>query len=152
MDQLTLVRFMAKVNKTEDCWLWTASINRTGYGQFGIKKLNGMNTMVEVHRLSYLHHHGEIQKGLVVRHKCRNRHCVNPDHLEVGTKSDNAYDKVRDGTMIWGENHPYSLLTKEQVLDIRSRKGQLHREIAEEFGVDRRTISQIIAKTRWKYL
>jgi hypothetical protein len=54
--------------------------------------------------------------------------------------------------MIWGEQHPWSLLTEAQVLDIRSRTGQFHREIAEEFGVDRRTISQIIAKTRWKHL
>jgi len=152
MDEPTLARFMAKVNKTETCWLWTASRNRTGYGQFGIKKIDGTNTMVEPHRLLYKHHHGEIPEGLVVRHKCLNKHCVNPDHLEIGTKSENACDKVRDGTDNRGNKHWRSLLTEAQVLDIRSRTGQFHREIAKEFGVDRRTITQILNKTRWKHL
>ena len=148
MDEPTLARFMAKVNKTETCWLWTASkVKNRGYGRFELNE-----KIVLTHRLSYLHHHGEIQRGLVVRHKCRNRHCVNPDHLELGTQKDNIQDCLRDGTMILGEKCPSSKLTEAQVLDIRSRTGQLHREIAEEFGVTKENIGQIINRKSWKHL
>ena len=152
MDESTLARFMAKVNKTETCWLWTASRNRNGYGQFGIKKTDGTNTMVEPHRLLYKHHHGEIPEGLVVRHKCLNKHCVNPDHLEVGTEKENQADRVRDGTALYGEKHQSSKLTEAQVRDIRNRVGQLQKEIAEEFGVAFQTISKIRRGERWTHI
>lgn len=148
MDEPTLARFMAKVNKTETCWLWIASkVKNRGYGRFELNE-----KAVLTHRLSYLHHHGEIQKGLVVRHKCRNRHCVNPDHLELGTQKENIQDCLRDGTMILGEKCPSSKLTKAQVLDIRSRIGGIRKEIAEEFGVTKENIGQIINRRSWKHL
>lgn len=73
-------RFWAKVDKTETCWLWTAGLNRHGYGQF---KLNGRTRTA--HRLAYEWLVGEIPEGLHLDHLCRVRHCVNPDHLEPVT-------------------------------------------------------------------
>ncbi len=156
MDEPTLARFMAKVNKTETCWLWTACLNYDGYGRFGIKKSDGRNVMVLAYHLSYQHHHGEIQEGLVVRHKCLNKHCVNPDHLEVGTRSQNQLDRRRDGTDARGEKHWGSKLTNDKVIQIR---------ILAEIGVDRRLktlanmfgISEnqawgIINRRNWKHL
>ena len=156
MDDTTLARFMAKVDRTGDCWLWTASKNRNGYGQFHNRRRNGSRTMSEPHRLSYQHHHGEIPVDCVVRHKCLNKHCVNPDHLETGTKVDNHNDRVRDGTELIGENHPSSKLTADQVIQIRVLAeigaDRRHKTLADMFGVDRRTITQVINRTRWKHI
>ena len=73
--------FMKKVNKTESCWEWTGSKDR--YGFFGV---NGK--IKKAHRVSYEHFKGPISPGLLVRHKCDNPSCVNPDHLYLTTKSE----------------------------------------------------------------
>jgi hypothetical protein len=77
-------RFWSKVNKTDTCWLWTASVNHDGYGKFSYKKRTFW-----VHRLSYLAIIGEIPEGMPLDHLCRVRNCVNPDHLEPVTNKEN---------------------------------------------------------------
>ena len=66
------------------CLEWIAFIHPNGYGRFG---LNGK--LKQAHRLSYEETKGKIPDGLVLNHLCRNRKCVNPDHLEVVTKKEN---------------------------------------------------------------
>lgn len=79
-------RFWTKVAKSEDgCWLWTASIKETGYGQF---RLDGRAQYA--HRIAYELCVGPIPDGLQLDHLCRVRHCVNPDHLEPVTQAENA--------------------------------------------------------------
>lgn len=86
-------RFWAKVEKTDSCWLWTASVNPgTGYGQFGLRH----GQMVQSHRYSYELANGSIPAGLDVHHACHVRHCVRPEHLVATTRSQNlASRKVR---------------------------------------------------------
>jgi hypothetical protein len=86
-------RFWAKVEKTDSCWLWTASINRgTGYGQFGLTHGN----MVQSHRYSYELANGPIAPGLDVHHTCHVRRCVRPEHLRATSRAENlAERKVR---------------------------------------------------------
>lgn len=72
-------------NKTDTCWLWTGTVANTGYGH--IYRKGG--PVVGAHRLSYEVHVDPIPEGLTIDHLCRVPLCVNPDHLEPVTQSEN---------------------------------------------------------------
>lgn len=76
-------RFREKyaVNPDSGCWEWQAA-TVSGYG---VLMLNQFAGTFLAHRLSYLLRHGSIPEGLELDHLCRNRACVNPDHLEPVT-------------------------------------------------------------------
>ncbi len=71
-------RLWEKVDKTETCWLWTASKNPLGYGWFGVGKKVRL-----AHRVVYEFVVGPIPDGLELDHLCRTPSCVRPDHLEA---------------------------------------------------------------------
>lgn len=73
------------------CWNWQRSL---GTGGYGVSCLNSKR--IYAHRLSYRAFKGEIPKGLCIDHLCRNRKCVNPDHLEAVTQKVNINRGVRD--------------------------------------------------------
>lgn len=77
------------------CWIWMLSLNADGYGSLCIDKM-----FKRAHRLSWELHKGEIPIGMSVLHKCDIPACVNPDHLFLGTQSDNMKD------MYAKERHP----------------------------------------------
>ena len=141
-------RFWDKVDKTDSCWLWTGNMNQYRYGQVRIN-----DKLYKSHRISWFLAGNTIPDGHVVRHKCRSKNCVNPDHLETGTHAENnGIDRVRDGTDNRGEKSRNAKLTEEQVLEIRKRATETHQRLAEEYGVARTTISYIITRRRWKHI
>lgn len=80
-------RFMTnvEVDGSTGCWLWTAKLNRDGYGHF---RLDGRRP--GAHRVAYELFVGAIPEGLEIDHLCRVRHCVNPAHLEPVTHGVNV--------------------------------------------------------------
>lgn len=83
-------RFWAKVDRSGDCWLWTAAVvaNR-GYGMFSI---SGRLTLA--HRVSYELANGSIPPGMQVDHTCHVRRCVNPAHLRLATPKQNSENRM----------------------------------------------------------
>ena len=131
--------------ETSGCWLWQGAIDKAGYGRYN---WNGTNT--NAHRVSYIQHVGEVPEGLVVRHACDVRHCVNPKHLVVGTQADNMQDKVDRGRSLRGEKHPSSKLSDDCVELIRSFRGFIKgTELSKMFNVSSATISYAQSGKRW---
>ena len=77
--------FWARVNKTADCWEWTAGKTSGGYGEL---RMHG--TMKYAHRVSYSLAHGEVPDAVEIDHQCRNRACVNPSHMRAVSRKQNA--------------------------------------------------------------
>jgi hypothetical protein len=91
-----------------DCWEWTGRLDRDGYGHFG--KHGRL-----VHRMLWELLVGPIPDGLQIDHLCRNRKCVNPDHLEPVSSLENtrrgAPRRGYNGPVLRGSDHPNSKKT-----------------------------------------
>jgi len=79
-----LKRYWSHVDKTEGCWEWYGVVDECGYGRVGIY---GMTR--KVHRIAFFIGHEYLTDGMTVDHRCRNRSCVNPSHLELVPHSEN---------------------------------------------------------------
>lgn len=86
-------RFWAKVQMTDTCWIWTASVTSRGYGTYW---LGGRSQLV--HRLAFEALTGPIPDGLTIDHLCRVKRCINPDHLEAVTSAENTRRAYADVT------------------------------------------------------
>ena len=138
-------RFWPKVAKTSGCWLWTASVDKDGYGQLGSDGNRASRTMLKAHRVSWELANGPIGGGLAVLHRCDNPPCVNPDHLFLGTNQDNIDDMNRKRRNVFHRRNPSLKLSNGQVDAIRTRRsnGERLSSIAEDFGVTQGTVSRI---------
>lgn len=84
-------RFFAKISMPDPdtgCMEWTGSKMKNGYGRFGLNRDFGPAVWF-AHRMAYTYWVGPIPEGMDLDHLCRNRACVNPDHLEPKTRRDN---------------------------------------------------------------
>lgn len=97
---------------------------------------------------------GPIPKGLLIRHLCHNKKCVNPSHLRQGTQKENMQDSVRDERIPYGEKNHRAKLKESEVKEIRRRKmlGESGLYLAEEYGVCSASIYRITNRTTWKHI
>jgi hypothetical protein len=150
-------RFWAKVDKSGECWEWTAGLNNTG--GYGVFHLN-LGKPVLAHRYSYIIHHPLTNdlwehREICVCHRCDNPKCVNPAHLFLGSRSDNMKDMVMKGRGLTGEKNGHSKLTEAQVREIRGRwsaGGIKKKQLALEYGVKHQVVSKIILRKSWKHI
>lgn len=148
-------RFWAKVEKAAPgvgvhCWVWTGFRNAKGYGHFGA---NGKRFIAS--RFAWAITYGPIPVGLCVCHRCDNPPCVRPDHLFLGTISDNNQDAARKGRLKrWqqGENNGRAKLNLRQALEVQARAlaGEKRQALADEFGVAEVTVRRIATGRTWR--
>lgn len=130
----------------EGCWEWQRSRSRTGYGQCNV----GGGKWELAHRVAYKVYVGEIPDGLLVRHKCDNPCCCNPDHLVLGTQKDNMRDCLERGRFSLGERHA-TKLTEADVRDILT-SNDTNRKLADKYGVCNQLISDIRRGKKWQHV
>lgn len=152
-------RFWSRVNKNAptqshmqtNCWEWTGAINSCGYGSIYID-----GRSITTHRYSYMQAFGPVNGGLFVCHRCDVRHCVNPEHLFLGTNRDNVVDMYQKGRgaagrsevskKLGGVRHFNAKLSMAQVAAIRDahRAGECQADIARQYKVSGSTIHDIV--------
>jgi len=91
------LRFFSKIRmcKESKCWEWGAGKTNKGYGFFSMNR-----SVFRAHRISYHVFKGELDSNLVIDHICRNRACVNPDHLRQVTTKTNVTENSKSLTAI----------------------------------------------------
>ena len=143
-------RFWSKVDKSGDCWEWTAS-TWNGYGRFKVG-----DNMFSAHRLAYSFVYGPIPDGMYVCHHCDNPCCVKPNHLFLGTNSDNQLDSAAKGRKPdrRGQKHPLSRLVENDVHEIRRlcSLGVKQKLIGKMWKISQQHVSEIVNQIKWGHI
>ena len=127
------------------CWVWQGSCGVNGYGSL---RTGDNGKPVLCHRIMYEHACGPIPKGMVVMHKCDNRRCCNPEHLQLGTQRENIRDMHRKGKC------GRTVLNIDEVREIRRlhEAGSGVQKLASVFGVGSYTIQAIVSGRSWGWV
>lgn len=146
-------RFMLKVDKeSSECWEWSGSKNRFGYGMFRIKR-----DVVAAHRFSYHHfvdntfpvrERNEQDEKIHILHTCDNPSCVRPEHLFVGSDYDNCLDRDMKG------RHGTAKLNSDDVKEIRQlfQSGGYVKDISKLFNLTESNCYAVINNKHWKWV
>ena len=119
------------------CLLWCGGTMRRGYG---VLMSNGKSC--SVHRFMWSIVNGPIPQGMHVLHKCDIPACVNPNHLFLGTHTDNMRDMHKKHR--WANK-----LTSDDVQSIRNC-GDTQTAVAEKYGISQSLVSRIRGGLRWR--
>jgi hypothetical protein len=123
------------------CWIWLHATSTAGYGQIQMA-----GKLEYAHRLSYERAKGPIPAGMLACHRCDTPSCVNPDHIFVGTESDNRVDMHRKGR--WVSRRQRLSLEQVREVDRRLSEGEAMSDLARSYGVVYATIQERIQKLR----
>lgn len=140
------VRFWARVEKTDGCWLWRGYAMHKGYGV-----IHRGRRPARAHRVAWELTYGPIPAGLHVLHNCPggdNRRCVRPSHLWLGTTADNNADRLRKGRYRTLRGSPVSDLEAEAIRRAYRSGGVTMREMARRFRTSETTVFAAIHEER----
>lgn len=150
-------RFWKKVSISEHpngCWMWNGGVSARNYGMLvscvGSKRVN-----MCAHRISYYLKYKHLPPDALVCHHCDQPRCVNPGHLFLGTHAQNQHDKVNKFRQAHSEAHGRSVLSAEDVQQIRVLRHFLNTSIiklSNMYGVGTYAIEAIITEVNWKHL
>lgn len=144
--------FNARLHRNPDngCWEWMGPRQKDGYGF-----LRAEGNFWLAHRWAWTVANGPIPSGLLVRHRCDNPPCCNPEHLLLGTDADNKRDSMERGRHKWpiklGENHGAAKLTADKVRAIRA-DSRPQRQIAAAYGIGQPHVSDIKTGKKWSHV
>lgn len=147
------------VFKDSGCHEWVGARISTGYGA-----LNRNGQFWLAHRYAYFKSRGVHPQELFVCHSCDNKACVNPDHLFLGTPSENVSDMVHKARQCAGPKRvavtlnakrvALRKLNSEEVIEIVRLKenGVKTTIVADRYGVHKDTICAIMRGDTWSHL
>ena len=133
-----------------ECWPWTKSTDRDGYGQFG-RREGGKNVTYKAHVVAFTLENGPPVHGVL--HRCNNHPCCNPECLYDGAPAANAVDRMTAGTV-----RCQAVLAVSDVLGMRARFADRRptiaemRELATHYGVTAKTIENAVTYRTWRNL
>jgi len=136
-------RFNKFIDTQGECWTWQGN-TIDGYGRFKIDDVRYM-----AHRLSYQAYYGPISDEQPVLHRCNNTNCVRPEHLYLGTFSDNAIDRVKAG------RHNFAKLTTTEVHYLKGALRLLRLpqyKLAKLFSISEAVVSEIKHGKLWAWI
>ena len=146
------LRFLLNLvaNPPSECVIWPFGKDTGGYGNLRYKRRK-----IGAHRLAWQLFHGrEMKSEAHAAHLplvCHDKACVNPLHIREATPTENASDKLLDGTVSRGERQGCSKLTAAEVLAIRADT-RPQTTIAKDYGVCGVTINDIQHRRTWAWL
>lgn len=138
------------------CWIWQGDCDPPPSLPYGILCYKGKK--YRTHRAIFTLTKGEIPKGLSVLHECDVPQCCNPTHLFLGTQTDNLNDMYLKGRQnpgtTKGQNHPHSVLTERQVIEILRRfaNGAKRIELIREYGCSEGAMDHLLSGRSWKHI
>ena len=153
MQKSLLERFEEKYSPEPNsgCWLWIGCIG--GQDERATIWCNG--TMAYAYRVSWELYRGKVPDGMQVLHHCDVPSCVNPDHLFVGTQSDNMQDCAKKKRVapnpLLGEDSNLAKLSADDVREIRT-KALPYQRYMEKFDINQTTVHQIQRRATWKHI
>lgn len=156
--------FWERVDKSGDCWEWTGSRTKFGYGQTKQGLRFGVQSAL-AHRISWVIANGPVPGGACVLHRCDNPPCVRPEHLFLGSRADNSADMISKGrgrfndgrtanSFTQGTRNARAKLTEAQVVEIRKRAvaGEHYIALAVEFGISESRANAIVIGNGWRHI
>jgi len=150
-------RFYERVDKSDDCWIWTGVINhkRGGYGHF----YDDDTRLRRAHRVAWEMEHGLITEADVVMHTCDTPACVRLDHLRLGTQVENLTDmrwKGRGAVPLpeHGADRYNAKLDEEKVRGLRRAKaeGRSIADLARQMGVSATCAKMAANGKSWRHV
>ena len=152
-------RLWRRVDRSGDCWLWTGATFRNGYGYLN-QWVDGRWKHGLAHRVMWELVHGPVPEGMNVLHSCDVRACVRPDHLHLGTQSENIQEMDERGrrnpaAIPRGERNGNAVLTDADVQAIRTAYTGRHGEkaaLGRRYGVSAAAIGSILRGRGWKHV